>query len=101
MKHTIIATTIILGVFALVMISIHEVTVSNTFGWLAFSIAVGSMLYFMAFSPYGLRTHTTVFGRIQKYRYPVSEIPPKVVGIILVPVIICLSLSFGFYAYAI
>lgn len=82
------------------MYSISEVTISNAFGWLGFSIAVGSMGYFMVFAPYGLRTHTTVFGRRQKYRHPVAEIPAKVVGLILVPVIVCLALSFGFYAYA-
>jgi hypothetical protein len=81
------------------MYSVSEVTISNIFGWLGFSIAVGSMGYFMVFAPCGLRTHITVFGRKQKYRRPVAEIPIKVVGLILVPVILYLVISFGFYAY--
>lgn len=101
MKSISLALSIILAIYIGIMYSIEDVTVSSTFGWLGFSIAVGSIGYFMAFAPYGLRTHTRVFGRQQKYRHPVAEIPPKVVGLILVPVILCLALSFGFYTYAI
>lgn len=99
MKNISLALLFVSVIFIATMYSIEKVTVSNIFGWLAFSIAVGSMAYFMIFAPFGLRTHTTVFGRRQKYRHPVAEIPIKVVGIILVPVILCLALSFGFYAY--
>lgn len=101
MKSSSLALLIITVIFIATMYSIDEVTVSNTFGWLGFSIAVGSVAYFMVFAPYGLRTHTTVFGRRQKYRHPVAEIPPKVAGLILIPVILCLAVSFGFYTYAI
>ena len=101
MKSISFALTFILVIFITMMLFIEEVTVSNVFGLLGFSIAVGSVGYFMMFAPYGLRTHTTVFGRRQKYTHPVAEIPLKVVGVILVPVLLCLALSFGFYAYAI
>ncbi|MCZ0867277.1 hypothetical protein O0V09_18945 [Dasania sp. GY-19] len=101
MKSIGLALLIITAIFIAIMFSIEAVTVSNTFGWLGFSIAVGSIGYFMVCAPFGLRTHTTVFGRQQKYRHPVAEIPTKVVGLILVPVILCLVLSFGFYTYAI
>lgn len=101
MKSISLATTFIMVIFLAMMLFIEEVSVSNFFGWLGFSIAVGSMGYFMVFAPYGLRTHTTVFGHRQKYRHPVPEIPLKVIRVILVPVLLCLSLSFGFYAYAI
>jgi len=99
MKSTIYALLLISGIFIATIYSINEVTVSSAFGWLGFSIAVGSMSYFMLFAPYGLRTHTTVFGRLQKYKHPVAEIPAKTMGLILVSVIVCLALSFGFYAY--
>mgnify|MGYP000138457462 CR=1 FL=1 len=100
MKNISLALLFVSVIFIATMYSIENVTVSNIFGWLAFSIAVGSMAYFMVFAPFGLRTHAAVFGRRQKYRHPVAEIPIKVVGLILVPVILCLALSFGFYAYA-
>jgi hypothetical protein len=100
MKSSIYALILILGIFIATMYSINEVNVSSFFGWLGFSIAVGSIGYFIVFAPYGLRTHTTVFGRRQKYRHPVAEIPAKVVGLILVPVILCLAISFGVYVYA-
>ncbi|WP_413662303.1 hypothetical protein [Microbulbifer sp. CNSA002] len=100
MKNISLALIFVSVIFIARMYSIEEVTVSNVFGWLAFSIAVGSTTYFMVFAPFGLRTHTEVFGRRQKYRHPVAEIPIKVVGLILVPVVLCLALSFWFYAYA-
>ena len=100
MKSPIYALLLISGIFIATIYSLSEVTVSSSFGWLGFSIAVGSMCYILLFAPYGLRTHTTVFGRRQRYMHPVAEVPAKVVALILVPVIICLVLSFGFYAYA-
>lgn len=100
MKQTIFAPFFIVSIFAAILFYIGEVTFSNAFGWLGFSIAIGSLSYFMVFAPYGLRTHTTVFGRRQKYRRPVAEIPGKIAGLILCLVVICLAISFGFYTYA-
>ena len=99
MKSIILAPLMITVIFAATLYSLEKVSVSNIFGWLGFSIAVGSISYFMVFAPYGLRTHTTVFGCRQRYRYPVAEIPLKIVGLILCSVVLCLALSFGFYAY--
>jgi len=100
MKSTIYALLLILAIFMAIICAINEITVSNSFGWLGFSIAVGSMGYFMVFAPYGLRTHTTVFGRQQKYRHPVAEVPAKAAGLILGSTIFCLALSFGFHFFA-
>ena len=84
-------------VFIASMSLAKEVSVSNAFGWLGFSIAVGSIGYFAVFAPYGFRTHTAAFGLRQTYKHPVPEIPGKVFWAILVPVIVCLAVSFGFY----
>ncbi len=100
MKSAIYALLLISTIFVAIIYAINEVTVSNAFAWLGFSIAVGSIGYFMVFAPYGLRTHTTVFGRLQKYRHPVAEVPVKAVGLILVSTIFCLVISFGFHFYA-
>tara|TARA_R100000005_G_C4972843_1_gene185208 strand:- start:111 stop:416 length:306 start_codon:yes stop_codon:yes gene_type:complete len=101
MRSILVLPFLIAGIFAATMHLAAEVTVSNIFGWLGFSIATGSIGYFMIFAPYGLRTHTTVFGRRQKYRHPVAEIPPKVAGVILFFVALCLGISFGCFTYGI
>lgn len=78
---------------------VKALTFSNVFGSLAFSVAIGAMVFFSIFSPYGLRSSTTVFGREQKYRFPVSEIPKKVAILIIFTVCILSLISFGFFIY--
>lgn len=85
--------------FAIMMTS-AQITASDVFGWLGFSIAAGSVVYFMIFAPYGLKTHTTVFGKEREYRSPVADIPVRVAARILGSVLLCLLVSFGFYVYA-
>jgi len=101
MKSISFALIFISVIFIATISSIEKITVSNAFGWFGFSIATGSIAYFSLFAPYGLQTHTTVFGRRQKHLHPVALIPSKVVMLILFPVILCLALSFGFYTHAI
>ncbi|WP_338212697.1 hypothetical protein [Halopseudomonas aestusnigri] len=101
MNRTFLPLLFVSLIYFAIMCSIESISASNAFGWLGFSIAAGSITYFMLFAPYGLRTHTKVFGKEQKYKHPVAEIPLKVVGGILVPVVLCLALSFGFYAYTV
>ena len=97
MKNIIIAGLLVSGIFVYMVNYTEVLTFSNFFGWLAFSVATGSMVFFAIFAPYGLRTHTTVFGRKQKYRSPLPEIPVKVSGLNLISVIVCCATSFGFY----
>ncbi|WP_157960526.1 hypothetical protein [Marinimicrobium alkaliphilum] len=99
MTRIIAAGLLVGGIFAFMISYIEVVTPSNFFGWLAFSIATGAIAFFAIFSPYGVRSHTTVFGRRQKYRHPVSNIPGKIAGQILIAVVVCCAISFGFYAY--
>ncbi|MFC4876646.1 hypothetical protein [Microbulbifer halophilus] len=87
------------SIFLYTTYSIEKLTFSNFFGWLAFSVATGAMAYFAVFSPYGSRSHTTVFGRRQKYRHPVPEIPGKIAAKILGLVVVCCAVSFSFYVY--
>ncbi len=93
------AVLLVGGIFAYMIHYTEVATLSNIFGWLAFSIATGAIAFFAVFAPYGMRSHTIVFGRRQRYRRPVPEIPGRVAGLILIAVIACCSLSFGFYVY--
>jgi hypothetical protein len=99
MTRIITAGLIVGCIFAFMISYIEVLTLSNFFGWLAFSIATGAIAFFAIFSPYGVRSHTTVFGRRQKYRHPVSKIPGKIAGPILIAVVVCCAVSFGFYIY--
>jgi archaellum biogenesis protein FlaJ (TadC family) len=101
MKSASFALIFILVIFIVTMSSIEKITASNAFGCFGLSIAVGSIVYFSLFAPYGAQTHTSVFGRRQKHLRPVAIIPSKVVVLIFIPVILCLAFSFGFYTHVI
>jgi accessory gene regulator protein AgrB len=99
MRGSIYAGLLISSIFVYMLTYIEELTFSNFFGWLAFSIATGAIAFFAIFAPYGFRSHTTVFGRRQKYKQPVPEIPGKIAGQILIVVVVCCAISFGFNIY--
>ncbi len=95
-----VATVLIfVGIFTYTINLSEAITFSNVFGSLAFSVAASSIAFFSIFSPYGMRSHTTVFGRAQKYRHPVAEIPTKIALKILAVIVACCFISFIFYVY--
>lgn len=85
------------GIYVYILATLENISASNIFGWLAFSIAIGSMIFFVMFAPYGMQHSTTVFGREQRYKSPVPIIPAKVACGILATVAASLITSFGFY----
>ncbi|WP_444899332.1 hypothetical protein ACJJIX_08460 [Microbulbifer sp. VAAC004] len=85
------------GIYVYILATQETLTVSSVFGWLAYSIAIGSMIFFVMFAPYGKQSSFTVFGREQRYRTPVPIIPMKVALSILGVIVASLTISFVLY----
>ena len=86
-----------LGIFGYCLWITQDFRLSIIFGWLAFSIAIGSMAYFVIVMPFGLQASTTVFGREQFYRHAVPRIPIKTGLRIIALTILCCVVALGLY----
>jgi len=82
------------GIYFYILYSLEAITTSSIFGWLAFSIAVGSMFFFGIVSPYGKKQNGKFFGFSYKYKTPVSIIPNFIFNKLLIAVLSCCIISF-------
>ncbi|WP_444936855.1 hypothetical protein ACJJIW_05460 [Microbulbifer sp. JMSA004] len=86
-----------IGAYVYTLATQETLSASSVFGWLAYSISIGSIIFFAISAPYDKQSSFTVFGRNQRYRTAVPVIPTNVALSIVGAIAASLTISFVLY----
>ena len=98
MRYVIISICLYTAIVGFSIYYLPVTSLAGLFGTLAYTTALTGFLFFSFFSPWGMKSHATLFGREYRYRTPVAYIPIRVFCTILVSILVLCTLAFGFYA---